>query len=66
MITKEEKAMIKEIEKKLSDINSENNFSDTNLVAKNIKNISQQQKTSLSYIYKCFYILLALLVSTRV
>ena len=65
-MTQEEKNMISEIDKKLSEINSSSGFSDTNLVAKNIEMITQKEKTEFSYIYKCFIVLIFILFSLRV
>ena len=58
--------MICEIDRKLSEINIQSNFSDTNLVAKNIEQISKKEKKKFSYIYKCFLLLILVLLNLRV
>lgn len=58
--------MINEIDRQLSEINNQSNFSDTNLVVKNIEKISKKEKTKFSYIYKCFLVLILILFILRV
>ncbi len=62
----EVKKMINEIDQKLDELNTSSNFSDTNLVAKNIDKLSKKEKTKFSYIYKCFLVLILTLFCLRV
>jgi hypothetical protein len=65
IINWKEKKMISDIEEKLNEINIENQFSDTNLVAANIKQITIKQQKEFSYVKKCFVILLSILFFSR-
>ena len=65
-MTKEEKDMIDDIDGKLDDLNTKNKFSDTNLVARNLEQISISHKTQCSYILKSYCVLSALIVISRV
>ncbi len=48
--------MVYELERKLSEINNQNNFSDSNLVSKNIELLSFKEKNKYSYIFRFFFI----------
>jgi MFS family permease len=64
-ISKDEKTMIHDIDSKLLEVNEENQFSDTNLVRNTMENISNKEKSSFSYIKRCFWILFCILFTIR-
>lgn len=61
-----DKNMIDDIDKKLSQINENNKFSDTNLVNKFLQEIAWKESNSNSYLYKCFSVFIILLIIVRV
>ena len=58
--------MIDDIDNKLDDINRDNKFNDTNLVAVNIEKISKNQSITYSYFNKSFFTLFFILVFIKV
>jgi len=61
-----DKTMIDQIDDKLSQINDNNNFSDTNLVSRHIQQIASKESKMNSYLYKCFIVFIILLIIIRV
>jgi MFS family permease len=64
-ISHKEKIMIEEIDDKLSEINDQNKFSDTNLVARSIEQIAWREKKTTSYLYKCFFVFVLIVTVCR-
>lgn len=65
-MTKQEKIMVDSIDDKLSEINEQNQFSDTNLVSRNIDFIARKEKKTKSYLFKSFIIFALVLTIVRV
>jgi hypothetical protein len=66
IISREERKMIDRLDEILKEINNKNQFSDTNLVARNIEQIAWKENKTSSYIYKCFIVFISVLVVVRV
>lgn len=64
-ISHNEKIMIEHIDDKLSEINDQNKFSDTNLVARSIEQIAWREKKTTSYLYKCFFVFVLIVTVCR-
>jgi MFS family permease len=65
ILSVEENLMIKELDTKLNEINTVNNFSDTNLVQVHIENIKIIQKNNCGYIVKSFLLIFFILLTVR-
>jgi hypothetical protein len=65
-ISDRDKKMVNYIDRKLGQINQQNNFSDTNLVSKNIEMIAWRENKTTSYLYKCFIVFIFILFTCRV
>jgi hypothetical protein len=61
-----EQKMLETLDSRLGLINQQNNFSDTNLVSKNIDQIAWREKKTKSYLYKCFIVFATILFVIRV
>ena len=57
--------MIDEIDSKLSQINNDNQYTDTNLVQKNLFKIVKREKTSFGFLKKNYFILIFCLIITK-
>jgi hypothetical protein len=66
IISREERIMIEKLDEILRKINEKNQFSDTNLVARNIEQIVWKENKTNSYIYKCFVVFISILIIVRV
>jgi len=65
-LSNEDKKMVYELERKLSEINNQNNYSDSNLVSRNIELLYLKEKTKYSYIFRFFLIGNLVVFSLRV
>jgi hypothetical protein len=54
IIRESEKRELQGLDEKLDELNQKNNFSDTNMVAKEIKQLEDQEMTACGYFAKCF------------
>jgi hypothetical protein len=66
IISREERIMIDKLDDILKKINEKHQFSDTNLVARNIEQIAWKENKTNSYIYKCFVVFISILIIVRV
>ena len=66
LISTDEKKMLSDIENKLNSFNEKNQFSDTNLIPSNIKQIVENEKKAFSYISNGVFITFLMLLFMRI